>query len=92
MYCELIGSLLFIDNTTRPDVAQAIGVLSGFRCPSTSSHWNAAVRILHYLRTTREKVLVLGSNPEIEVEGYVGADFAGDLDKRFSTSDFVFFV
>ncbi len=26
------------------------------------------------------------------MEGYVDADFAGDLDSRFSTSGFVFFV
>jgi hypothetical protein len=91
-YCELIGSLLYIANTTRPDIAQAVGVLSRYRCTPTSSHWNAAIRILHYLRSTREKVLVLGSNPEVELEGYVDADFAGDLDSRFSTSGFVFFV
>lgn len=45
-----------------------------------------------YLRDTREKVLVLGSNPDVELEGYVDADFAGDLDTRASTSGFVFFV
>ena len=27
-YCELIGSLLYLANTTRPNIAQAIGVLS----------------------------------------------------------------
>jgi hypothetical protein len=92
MYFELIGSLLYIANTTRPDIAQAVRVLSRYRCTPTSSHWNAAIRILHYLRNTREKVLVLGSNPEVELEGYVHGDFAGDLDSRFSTSGFVFFV
>ena len=91
-YCELVGSLLYIANTTRPDVAQSVGVLSRYRCNPTTAHWNAAVRVLGYLRDTRDKVLVLGSNPEVELEGYVDADFAGDLDQRFSTSGFVFFV
>jgi hypothetical protein len=29
-YCELIGSLLCIANATRPDISQAVGVLSRF--------------------------------------------------------------
>lgn len=30
-YCELIGSLLYLPNTTRPDSVQAVGVLSKYR-------------------------------------------------------------
>jgi hypothetical protein len=91
-YCELIGSLLYIANTTRPDIAQAVGVLSRYRSAPTTSHWNAAIRVLHYLRETKEKVLVLGREPHVSLEGYVDADFAGDLDSRFSTSGYVFYV
>jgi hypothetical protein len=91
-YCELVGSLLYIANTTRPDIAQAVGVLSRYRCNPTTAHWNAALRVLVYLRDTKEKVLVLGSNPDVELNGYVDADFAGDLDNRFSTSGYVFYV
>jgi hypothetical protein len=91
-YCELIGSLLYIANTTRPDIAQAVGVLSRYRSAPTTSHWNAAIRVLHYLRETKERVLVLGRDPHVSLEGYVDADFAGDLDSRFSTSGYVFYV
>jgi transposase InsO family protein len=91
-YCELIGSLLYIANTTRPDIAQAVGVLSRYRCNPTTAHWNAAMRVLHYLRDTKDKVLVLGGNSSVVLEGYVDADFAGDLDSRFSTSGYVFYV
>jgi hypothetical protein len=44
------------------------------------------------LVATRDKVLVLGGNPNGILEGYVDADFAGDLDHRNSTSGHVFFV
>jgi hypothetical protein len=55
-YRELVGSLLYIANTTRPDIAQAMGVLSRYRCNPTTAHWNAAMRVLHYRRDTKDKV------------------------------------
>jgi hypothetical protein len=50
------------------------------------------MRVLHYLRDTKDKVLVLGGNSSVVLEGYVDAGFAGDLDSRFSTSGYVFYV
>lgn len=90
-YCELIGSLLYIANTTRPDISQAVGVLSRYRMTPTTSHWNEAIRVLKYLRDTRELALTLGGNGP-ELEGYVDADYAGDLDHRYSTTGYVLSV
>jgi hypothetical protein len=64
-YCELIGSLLYIATTTRPDIAQAVGILSRYRCNTTTSHWNTAMSVLHYLRDTKDKVLLLGGNSSV---------------------------
>ena len=90
-YCALIGSLLYIANTTRPDIALAVGVLSRFRCTPTTSHWNEALKVLRYLKDTKEWKLTLGGK-ETELEGYVDADYGGDLDCRRSTTGFVFKV
>jgi hypothetical protein len=86
-YCELIGSLLYLANTTRPDIAQAVGVLSRYRGTPTSAHMNEALRLLRYLKGTREYALKLGGN-HIPLEGFVDADYAGDLDTRASTTGF----
>ena len=59
-YCELVGSLLYIANITRPDIAQAVGVLSRYRNTPTTAHMNEGLRVLRYLLSTRECVLVLG--------------------------------
>jgi len=90
-YCELVGSLLYIANTTRPDIAQAVGVLSRYRNAPTTAHMNEGLRVLRYLRSTREYVLVLGGKGPV-LEGYVDADYAGDIDSRRSTSGFVLSV
>jgi hypothetical protein len=90
-YCELVGSLLYIANTTRPDISQAVGVLSRYRMSPTTAHWNEAIRVLKYLKGTRDLVLILGGK-ETELEGYVDADYGGDQDHRFSTTGFVLTV
>ncbi len=90
-YCELLGSLLYIANTTRPDISHAVGVLSRYRMSPTTSHWNEAIRVLRYLVETRLKALVLGEGEDVLV-GYVDADYAGDLDHRYSTSGFLLSV
>jgi hypothetical protein len=95
-YSELIGSLLYIANTTRPDISYMVGVLSPYRNCPTTSHWQEALRVLRYLKGTRShgiaiKTIVLGESDEPLV-GFVDADGSGDLDDRKSTSGFVFQV
>ena len=90
-YCELIGSLLYLANTTRPDIAQAVGVLSRYRGTPTTSHMQEALRVVRYLKETRHYALQLGGST-IPLEGYVDADYAGDIDMRASTTGFLYKV
>lgn len=90
-YCELIGSLLYLANTTRPDIAQAVGVLSRYRGTPTTAHMQEGLRVVRYLKGTRDYALQLGGD-DAPLVGYVDADYAGDLDIRASTTGFVFQV
>ncbi|KAH9671138.1 hypothetical protein KPL70_017236 [Citrus sinensis] len=49
----------------------------------------AVKRILRYIRGTSDVALCYGGS-EFTVRGYVDSDFAGDLDKRKSTTGYVF--
>jgi hypothetical protein len=49
-YCELIGSLLYIANTTRHDISQAAGVLSRYRVNPTTAHWSEELGCSDILR------------------------------------------
>ena len=88
-YRQLIGALIHLSNTVRPDIAFAVNYLSRFMESPEISHWNAAKHILKYLKYTRELGISYkrGSNNLI---GYSDADFAGDRVTRRSTSGYVF--
>ena len=49
-YQSLVGSLLYIANCTRPDIAHAVGVLSQFNSCYTQEHFVKAKRVLRYLK------------------------------------------
>jgi hypothetical protein len=45
---------LYLANTTRPDISTAVGILSRFRVSPTTAHYNAALRVLKYLKDMLE--------------------------------------
>ena len=51
--------------------------------------WIAVKRILRYIRGTSYVALCYGGS-EFTVRGYVDSNFVEDLDKRKSTTDYVF--
>jgi len=85
---ELVGSLLYLATTTRPDIAFAVGVLSHFMSCPKQDHMRAAKMVLRYLRGTTRLGVVYGGSKTLQ--GFVDADWAGDVDGRRSTTGFVF--
>ena len=53
-YRELIGTLLWIANGTRPDISYAVGTLAKFTNNPGEIHWKALLRVLGYLAKTIE--------------------------------------
>lgn len=88
-YRELVGKILYLANTVRPDLAFIAGVLSRFASAPTSEHWTAGVRVLKYLAGTRELGLAW-YKVSSGLQGFVDSDYAGDLDGRKSTLGSVF--
>ena len=88
-YASAVGSLMFAMICTRPDIAQAVGAVSRFMADPGKEHWSMVKRILRYIKVTSNVALCYGGS-EFTVKGYVDSDFAGDLDKRKSTTGYVF--
>ena len=90
-YTLAIGSLMYAMLYTRPDICYAVGVVSRFMSNPGKAHWEAVKWILRYLQGTIEKCLCFGEG-ELKVQGYIDADFGGEVDHRRSTTGYIFNV
>jgi len=87
-YVKWGGSLLHLSTTTRRDIFFAVGVLSRFMSCPEEDHMRAAKGVLRYLRGASRLGVVYGSSKRLQ--GFVDADWAGDMDGRRSKTGFVF--
>jgi hypothetical protein len=87
-YNQLVGSLLWAAQCTWPDVAFAVNRLSQFLRDPSEAHWKAALRVLHYLVSTKHLRLQLGG--DLTCAGYSDLDWAEDRSDRRSTSAYTF--
>ena len=86
-YRSLVGSLLYVANGTRPDIAYSVCQLSRHLDKPSGEHWNAAIRVLRYLKSTISKGICYASQlEEIEVFVCSDADWASKKENRRSTS------
>jgi hypothetical protein len=86
-YRSLVGSLLYVATTTRPNIAFSVCQLSRHLEMPTQEHWKAAVRVLRYLKTTNNKGLhYSGYANGLKLCAYSDADWATNKDNRRSTS------
>ena len=90
-YASAIGSLMYAMVCTRPNIGHAVGVVSRFMSNPGKVHWEAVKWILRYLRGTTDKCLYFGKG-ELKVQGFVDADFGGEVDHRKSTTGYIFTV
>jgi hypothetical protein len=88
-YANAIRSLMYAMVSTRPDISHVVGVVSRFIENLGKEHRAIVKWVLQYLRGTSDYCITYNSGREL-VCGYVDFDFIGDLDKRRSTSRYVF--
>jgi hypothetical protein len=91
-YQSIVGSLLYAAVATRPDISQAVGVLSRFNSAPTEAHLTAAKRVLRYLKGTINLSLQYKKTENSDVTGYSDAGWADDVDSRRSTTGNVFIM
>ena len=89
-YASAVGSLMYAQVCTRPDIAFAVGMLGRYQNNPGIDHWRAAKKVMRYLKGTKDYMLMYRRTDDLEVVGYSDSDFAGCVDSRKSTSGYVF--
>jgi hypothetical protein len=89
-YRSLVGSLMYIAVGSRPDIAFAVGRLSSFVDCYRPEHWQAAIRVLRYLKGTRCLALQLGGANTLQLTGFSDSDYANCADTSRSVGGYCF--
>lgn len=88
-YAKIMGSIMYLMNSTRPDIAYAVSRLSRYTHNPGSDHWIALGRLMRYLKGTLDWNLCYSGSPCV-LEAYCDANWVSDNDEVNSTSGFVF--
>jgi hypothetical protein len=73
-YSQIIGSLQYLANGTRPDISFAVSKLARYTSCPNRTHWGALDRVLRYLKGTVSLSLQYGRFPAV-LEGYSDASW-----------------
>jgi hypothetical protein len=91
-YQKLIGSLLYAQIRTRPDISFAVGCLNQYSSNPSPHHERLARYVLAYLNTTKDKALrYAGGTSRDQLHGFADSSW-GDQEDRHSTLGFVFIL
>ncbi|XP_040175581.1 secreted RxLR effector protein 161-like [Anopheles arabiensis] len=89
-YQEAVGCLMYLAQSTRPDILYAVNMLSRFNKNPGQKHWNGVKHVMRYLRGTSNFKLVYKKNVDSKIIGYCDADWGSDPDERKSTTGNIF--
>ncbi|RVW28388.1 Retrovirus-related Pol polyprotein from transposon TNT 1-94 [Vitis vinifera] len=79
-YASTVGSLMYAQVCTRPDIAFAVGMLGRYQSNPGKDHWKAGKKVIRYLQGTKYYKLMYRRTSNLEVVGYSDSDFAGCVD------------
>ena len=90
-YRELIGSLLYLANGTRPDIAFAVNQLSQYVTNPTLQHWTALKRILRYVQGTKSLGLeyIRQYSEKVYIEAFSDASYGSGKDRKSVSGIFI---
>lgn len=74
-YCRLVGQLICL-TITRPEITYSVHILSQFMQEPKQAHWEAAMRVLRYLKSSARQGIILPRDNNPKLTGYCDSDWA----------------
>ncbi|CAA7039177.1 unnamed protein product [Microthlaspi erraticum] len=87
-YRRLMGRLIYLLNT-RPELCYSVHLLSQFMKEPKVAHWEAALRVVRFLKGSPGQGIFLSSDPDLTLTVYCAADYNSCPLTRKSLSAFV---
>ncbi|WMV20385.1 hypothetical protein MTR67_013770 [Solanum verrucosum] len=85
-YQRLVGKLMYA-TITRPDISYAVQTISQFMQHPKKSHWEAAIRIVRYLKGTVGQGIWLQAQPATTLTCWCDSDWAACPNTRRSSAE-----
>ncbi|XP_026419425.1 uncharacterized protein LOC113315350 [Papaver somniferum] len=74
-YRRLVGRLIYL-SVTRPDLAYSVHILSQFIQQPRMEHWEAALRVVRYLKKNPGQGILMRSDSALSLKGWCDSDWA----------------
>lgn len=87
IYRRLVGQLIYL-TITRPELSYPVHILSQFMANPTNVHWNAALKLVRYLKNAPGQGLLLSATSSLSLQVFCDADWAACLMTRRSVSGY----
>lgn len=87
-YRRLVGRLIYLTNT-RPNLGYAVHILTQFMQKPLLPHWDAAVRVVRYLKGCPGQGIFLKTNDTLQISAYCDSDWSTCPLSRRSLSAYV---
>ena len=68
-YASIVGSLMYAQTCTRPDISFAIGMLGRYQSNLGMEHWKAVKKVMRYLQGMKDYMLIYRRSDQLEVSG-----------------------
>ena len=91
-YASAIGSLMYAQVYTRPNIVYVVRVLGRYQSNQGTDHWRDAKKVMRYLQGTKDYMLMYRHADNLDVIYYSDTDFGGCVDSRMSTNGYIFIM
>jgi hypothetical protein len=88
-YTQIVGSLVYLASTTRPDISFAVSRLSRYMSNPGDDHRQALETVLRYLKGMLIYGIHYSGHPAV-LEGYSDVKWISDIDQIYATCGYVF--